>query len=407
MFKKRSMFKMIFGRQPPRNNGYTVVQMLNSFQAQFTPSGKDIYNSDTIRSAIDAIARNGAKFRPVHVREANGKITQVNSKLEQLLQVRPNKFMDAYTFLYKVITELYVNNNSFIYIDFNSKGEVEALYPIQSSNSELLEYENEVFCRFTFLNGQRVTLPYDEIIHLRRFFYKDEFWGETNNKTLQNNVEALNTAKQGVRVGIKLSNLLRGLLKFNTMLKDEDIEAQKDKFVNNYLDLNNSGGIAALDAKAEYKELKSESIMPNKTQMDFLKNEIYNYYGVSEKIVQSNYTEEEWNAFYESTLEPLALQLSLQLTDKLFTKKERGFGNRIILESNRLQYASMKTKIQTIKELLPLGVLSQNDALRILNLPPIEGGEKRIISLNYIDVDIARKYQVGEDKKEGEENGEE
>src|SRR5699024_9031192 len=110
-------------------------------------------------------------------------------------------------------------------------------------------------------------------------------------------------------------------------------------------------------------------------------------------IVNSTYTEDEWSAFYESVLEPLAVQLSLELTDKVFTEREQSFGNRIILESNRLQFASNESKTKMLKELLPLSLLTQNQALEILNLTPVEDGNKRIQSLNYIDESIANEYQ--------------
>ena len=72
----------------------------------------------------------------------------------------------------------------------------------------------------------------------------------------------------------------------------------------------------------------------------------------------------------------------------------------IIFESSRLQFASNATKVNLIKETMPYGLLTINQALEILNLPAVEGGEKRLQTLNVIDADEASRYQVGAGKGE-------
>jgi HK97 family phage portal protein len=177
------------------------------------------------------------------------------------------------------------------------------------------------------------------------------------------------------------------------MLKDTDIKAQKEKFVADYLDISNNGGIAALDAKADYIPLDNDPKIINAPQMDLIEQKIYKYYGVSKEIIMSNYNEDQWNAFYESTIEPLAVQLSLEFTNKVFTEREKDFGNEIIFESNRLQYASNTTKTTLIQQLMPLGVLTVNEAREILNMAPVEGGDVRLQSLNFVNAMKADAYQ--------------
>lgn len=393
MAEKRSLFDRIFGRRPAPT-AVQSLKMMNGYVPTFSTIA-DSYDSDVVRSAIDAIARNAAKLKPKHIRRVNGQITHMNSNIEYLLSVRPNQYMDAYTFWYKVITQKYAQNNSYIFIEWDENGQAKSLYPINASQVEFLETQSEIFVKFAFLGGQQVTLPYADVVHLRRFFYKNDLYGEPNHRALMPTLELINTTNEGIVNAIKSSANLRGLLKFQAMLKPEDMRAQRDSFINDYLDISNNGGIAATDAKAEYVPLNSDPKLVDAKQMELIEDKVYKYFNVNPSIVKSDYTEEQWNAFYESVIEPIAIEMSLELTAKLFTQREQGFGHEIVFEANRLQYASNQTKINLANILLDRGVLSANEVREIFNLAPFEGGDKRIVSLNFVDASIANQYQLG------------
>ena len=171
-----------------------------------------------------------------------------------------------------------------------------------------------------------------------------------------------------------------------------------DKFVNNYLNIDNDGGVASVDPRYDFEQLKSENYVPNKPQMDSAKERIYSYFGTNENIIQSKFKEEEWNAFYENTIEPIAIQLSLEFSKKIFSDREVGHGNSITFESSRLQYASNSTKVQVAKLLTDIGAASLDQILEIFNMPPIGGeeGSRRVQTLNMINANKADKYQTGE-----------
>jgi len=372
--------------------------MLNGFTPYFNNFSGYAYDSDVVRSAIDAIARNAAKLNAKHVRNANGNVNLPNSNIERLLTIAPNPHMDAYQFLYKVVTQLMVKNNAFVMIDWDKNGTVKGFYPLNASSVEFLENDKQIFVRFLFLGGQRVVLPYTDIIHLRRFFYKNDMYGETSDNALNPTLELINTTNQGIINAVKSSASLRGLLKFQSMLKPDDMKKQRDSFITDYLDVSNNGGIAATDAKADYVPLTNDPKVIDQKTMEFIDDKVFRYYGVSANIIKSTYSEEEWNAFYESVIEPIAIQLSLQFTSKLFSDREQGFGNQIIFESDRLQYASNKTKISLVETLMDRGLISINEGRSIFNMAPVEGGEKRLVSLNYVDSNIQNDYQMGGEK---------
>ena len=173
-----------------------------------------------------------------------------------------------------------------------------------------------------------------------------------------------------------------------TKLKEE-----KDAFVKDYLELGNDGGVVATDQKMDYQPIESKPVILNADQAAEIKSKIYNYLGITESIVNSSYSEDQYSAFYESTLEPIATALSQEFTAKLFNEREQAYGNSVIFESGRLQFTNNKTKVELIAQLMPMGLLTINQALEILNLPSVTDGDKRLQALNMIDAAQATQYQ--------------
>lgn len=379
MAERRNLLQKIFGTIRDRMT-LSRLQILSGYSPIFTPWSGKPYEADVVRAAVDTVARNAAKLKAKHIRRVDGQIIPVGGQIERLLQIRPNPLMSAYDFLYKLVTTLLIDNNAFAYPVWDGASLV-AIWPINCTAAEFLEDDSGmVFVKFHFGGAQSVILPYDEVIHLRRHFYKNDLTGETNTP-INPILEAIHTANEGIAQAVKTSAHLRGILKYTGMLKESDIKANRDRFVAEYLSVQNNGGVAALDAKADYIELKNQPLMVNAPQMKELRDAIFRYYGVNENIVMGKYTEDEWNAFYESTIEPLAVQMSLEFTSKLFTERERGFGNEIIFEANRLQYASVNTKLD-LREMVDRGALTPNEWREAFNLAPVPGGDKPIRRLD-------------------------
>ncbi|AXF57415.1 phage portal protein [Salicibibacter kimchii] len=373
------------------------AELMGTGSATFTPFSGNAYESDIYRSAIDAIARNAAKLKGKHLvySKKTNERSQGDHNVNQILQVRPNPYMTAYDLIYKLVTHYFLHNNAFAFLQKDDKGNLQAIYPLSPQNMEFLtDPSGRMYCRFLFADGEQVTLHYSEVFIARRFFNSNDLLGDTNTAILPT-LDLAHTQNEGLEQSIKSNATIRGILKYNQVLSPEKLKEEKKAFVDDYLNVKNNGGIAALDSKMDYVPLKMEPTAIDDKQLESVKKKIYEYLGISESIVNSTYTEDEWAAFYESVIEPLSLQFSLELTDKLFTEREQVFGNKIIFESNRLQFASNESKTKILKELVPMGLLTKNQALEILNLPPVEDGHKTLQSLNYIDEDIANQYQGG------------
>lgn len=367
---------------------------MNGGPAIFTQFSGNAYESDIYRSAVDSIARNVAKLKPVHVVTIERNRKDGDNSLNRILQVRPNPYMTSYDMIYKIVTHYYLYNNAFAYLQKDENGKLTGIYPLSPVNMEYLtDLTGELYCRFFFAGDKQVTLPFRDVFTIRRFYNSNDLLGDTNTAIL-NTLDLAHTQNEGIANSIKSSATIKGLLKYNQILSPENLRKEKEEFIKDYLSISNNGGVVALDSKMDYVPLEIKGVVIDNGQISAIKQKIYDYLGISENIVNSTYNENEWSAFYESVVETLGLQIALELTEKIFTKREQAFGNSIIMEANRLQFASNETKVKMLKELVPLGLFTINQALEILNLPSVEDGERRVQTLNVANIKIVDEYQM-------------
>lgn len=347
----------------------------------FSWNGK-LYESDIVRSAIRPKARAIGKAIAKHIRD-NEQGLKVNPEpYIRFLLEEPNPLMSGQQLQEKLITQLELNNNAFAYIRRDPNGIPIEVYPITAVGAQAVIKNSRLYIRFNLLNGNNVTFKYSDIIHLRKDYNENDIFGTSNAETLAPLMEIVNTTDQGIVKAIKNSNVVKWLLMFKQTLRPEDLKKQAKQFVEDYLDVeSDSVGVAAVDAKADAQQVEPKSYVPNEKQMDKTIQRIYAFFNTNEKIVQASYTEDEWISYYESTVEPDIVQLSNEFTRKLFTRRERGHGNKIIFESSNLTYASMKTKLE-LKDMVDRGALTPNEWRKIMNLAPVEGGDVPIRRLD-------------------------
>ena len=398
MKEKRSFFETVFGKRETKKelNSYKV---LNGYEAFFSMWGKNLYDSKVARTAIDRIATHSAKLTPKHIQ--NDVNHPIKGDINFLLQNKPNPIMTTYDFIYKIVSQLYTYNNAFVFIKKDSSGFIKGFYPILSYEDKLLQDRNgKVYLKFKFLNNKDYTLPYTDLIHLRRFYNDDDFWGSSN-KVMETDLETAHTSSEGIKNAIKMSNSLKGILTFtNAMLKAEDIKKNRDMFVKDFLGVGNGSGIGALDTKATFEPINMKPITLDDEQLKRVNSNIYDYFGISEAIIRNDYTPEKWNAFFEGVIEPLSIQLEEAFTNAIFNEVSIKEGHKIIFTTHRLQYASLTQKINMIRVVASYGMITKDEARELLDLAPIGGeeGDKIIQSLNNIDASIANQYQGGENE---------
>lgn len=397
----RNLIDTIFNVKPTQidSNKYTNAQLINSYTNFITNYNAEIYNDLAVRSCVDTIARHVAKLKPVHIiQDENGRNAQ-KSSINSLLANRPNIYMSTSDFLYKVASQLLYYGNAFVYIQKDNKQNINGFYPIDFTSCELKEYDNNLYLKFNFNNAKNIVIPYTDIIHIRRNYSTHDLLGQDAYKPLLETLTNLSKSRQSISNKVENGGKISGILKLSGMVSQSEWKTKAELFADWFKSsTSKSGGVATIDSTADFIPVSTKAESAEEAQLKYLQSEVYSYFGINEAIVNGSYNETEWQAFYESIIEGIKIQLSQEFTAKVFTEKEKEYGNIIDFNSNRLTYASTTNKVNMVKELGALGLLTTNEARELFDLPPVEDGDKRLVSLNYINADKADEYQLHKEK---------
>lgn len=398
----RNSIKSIFGKV--KNFVTSRWQEIGTYTARFTSFGRDIYANDVVRACIRCLAEHSSKANVKVVRRTDKGRVEGDLRLQRMIQFRPNLYMNGKDFIYKIRTLLEINNIVFIYIMRDDTGKCIGLYPMPAATYEAVDYMGQLYIKFMFANGNTMTHAWADLAVLRKDYNTSDIFGDANDAILTS-LDLLNTTNQGMANAIKSTANLRGILKSTkAMLSPEDAKKQKERFVEDYLSMTNGSGIASLDSTQEFKEINIQPHIANYKNVEELRLNIYRYFGVHEEIIMSKCTAEQWEMFYESRLEPFLIALGLELTNKIFSEREKGFGNEVIFEANRLQYASTSAKMNMV-QLIDRGILTINEYREILNLSPVNGGDVRVIRKEYAEATKLNEIQ-GVNDNNASKNGE-
>ena len=391
----RGLFESIFGKHSTSGSNLPAFRLLSSYDSSFTPFNGRAWDIGTVRSAVDAWARNAAKIQPRHIRRAGGRRETVHDSLERILQVRPNPYMTAYAFYYRVAAQFVVYNNAFILPVFDG-GKLTALYPINASRVDLVEDMGGMYARLTFATGNVYTVPYEHLVHLRRHYLDNDIFGD-DNRPLLPALETADAFNQSMSKFAKLVSVIRGVLEAMTVTKQEDLKARRDEFVRDNFSMEaNGSGVIITDSKHKYTPIQQKETPIPTGQLEFVRREIYDYFGMNEAIVQNKATPEEMDAFYRGQLVPFYMQLAQGLTNAIFTEREQSFGNEVLCEMDRIQFETLDKRVEAAQFLTNIGALELDQVLEVFGFPPIGGeeGKRRVQTLNMVNAAIADKYQL-------------
>ncbi|CAM3525383.1 phage portal protein [Paenibacillus lupini] len=371
------------------DDGPLRVKLVSDRGDWYTSWNGSLYKSDVVRSAIRPKVKAAGKLVPLHIRESPDGSIKVNpdAYLRFLLE-EPNPYSTGQMMLEKMATQVQLNNNAFALIYRDDNGYPMQLYPItMATRVEAIRNDNnELSLKFWLPRGSTMTVPYSDVIHLRDDYSDNDVFGSPKADALESLLETLNASDQSIVNAVKTSATIRWIMKFKQVLKKTDRELQVSEFVNSYLTLDNDDGVAYADPRYDLEQVKPNAYVPPTSLQKEAVNRVHSFFGVNENIVQAKYDEDEWTAWYEAEVEPLAMQIAGEMTRKFFSRRERGFGNRITLDSGDLSFASMNTKLQ-LMQMVDRGAMTPNEWRRVMNLPPIEGGDKAIRRLDTAVVD--------------------
>ncbi|MBQ3326168.1 MAG: phage portal protein [Clostridia bacterium] len=400
-------FDRLFRRAPRVQR---IAPSLDGFSPIFTQFGTNIYASDVVQQALKCIVDEMKKLNPTHIRRKGSDPIPVTGNVQDVLN-DPNDLMTTSELIEKTVWLLLLNYNAFLVPTYYTwqdpetgaeRRRYEALYPINPTEVDFIEdAAGRLFVRFRFLNGYDTTIPYSDVIHIKYNYAVNQFMGgneagQPEHGALLQTLELNKTLLEGVAKAMKASYAVNGVVKYNTLLDDGKTEAAVQELERKLRA--NESGFLPLDLKADFIPLPHTSAIVDKDTLEFVDEKILRNWGVPLPILTGDYTKEQYEAFYQKTLEPLIIAISQAFTKKLFTQRERAFGNRIELYPKDLIFMTVSQTLEMINNLSPTGALYENEKrvfLGLRPLPELEG--KRYMSLNWIDAENAGQYQVGKE----------
>ena len=394
IFNRRSREPTVNTSPGKPNEGSRIAMVTTWGEYYYAWNGK-LYQSDIIRSCMRPYVQAVGKLVAKHIRDDQKNGLQVNPRVNIAMLLKyPNTIMTAQQFQEKMASQLLLNNNAFALVVRDANGLPIQLYPIPCVNAEAVyDKQGTLIIKFTYGNGKTNAFYYTDLVHLRRDYGENDVFGTHPGTALAQLMECVGVIDQGIVKAIKNSSIIRWLLKFTSSMRPEDVQKNVKEFVDNYLSYESeSFGAAGVDAKVDAKQIEPKDYVPNAAITARITDRVYSFFNTNEKIVQSKYTEDEWNAYYESEIEPFAVQYGEVLTCRLFTRKEIGFGNRITCEASNLQCASMSTKLNLV-QFLDRGIMNANEIRAVLNLPPIPGGDVYVRRLDTVPTEAQTDYR--------------
>lgn len=373
------LFDLIFKKKDSYINADGYFKTFSAYTPVFTSWNGQLYESELVRAAVDARARHISKLK-VEV------IGSARPKLQTMIRKAPNSFQTWSQFLYRLSTILDMQNNAFIVPVFRDN-ELAGYYSVLPSLCELVAVNDIPYLRYTFASGEKAAVELSACGIMTKFQYRDDLFGESNN-ALSNTMDLLNIQAQGIKEGIKNGAAYRFMGQVTNFTKNEDLAKERQRFTEENLKKDSGGGLLLFpNTYQNLQQIKPQTYTVDAEQEKLIQTNVYNYYGVNEKILQNMAYGDELNAFFEGSIEPFSIQFSEVLTLMSFTGTEIGHGSYIQATANRLQYMSNSDKLNVSSQMADRGIMTRNEIREMWNLPRIEGGDVATIRGEYYLMD--------------------
>lgn len=366
-------------------------QTLTAYAPVFTNWGGAIYESEIVRASIDARARHISKLKVETVGTAN-------PSLQKKLAQGPNQWQTWSQFLYRVSTILDVNNTAFIVPVFDERMIITGVFPVLPTMCSLVEYDGEIWLRYQFSTGQYAAVEFKKCAVLTKHQYRNDFFGDSN-YPLRETMQLIHIQNQGIEEGVKNAATFRFMATLNNFSNASDLKKERERFTEANLSTKSESGGFLLFPNT-YKDIKQVDVRPysiDADQMKQIRENVFNYFGVCEGVLQNSAKNEDLEAFFDGAIEPFAIQLSEAMTKMLFSERERANGSYLIATANRLQYMSTTQKVAMARELGDRGAILIDEIRELFNYSPLPNGAGQVAP-------IRGEYKATDELTEESEN---
>lgn len=397
------------------NDRKILTEVLSDSRAVFSSLGNNIYFSDYVNNAIDRIASEVSKIDVVSVIETDTCIRRCKDDITRLFKYQPNPLQTTKDFLAACEWLRRKYANAFIYPQYDvpvaSNGQeyrrYTAFYPLNPVSAELGHFEDGRWAiKFFWRDGSSNTLPYDSVIHLKwrrgtsMLMGGGNDFGAVDDSNTLRSLKTLDEILQGLPKMIASSLNLNGVLTVKTVVEKTALEKAAKDFESRIY--KSDSGIAAVGLEGDYKPINKNFPVVSDVVLKFLKDVVRERYGISEAILSGQYDGDAHEAFYQSCVESFLVEFEQAFTERLFTQREKDVGHKIKCYYSRVAYLSAKDKAELAVLATNTGLMTINEIRELYGKSPIEGGDRRLQSLNYVNVDIADQYQIEGEKNEAD-----
>lgn len=380
--------KIFSGHSKADGNSASRYRTFTETSPVFTSFDGAIYEQELTRAAIERFASACSKLNP----EITG---SASSAIARAIHTEPNPVMTWSAFLKRLATIYEVDGTAAVVPMFSPDYRIIGFFPMKFQTAEVIDLAGEPWVRFYLATGDTATLRLSEVAFLSKFQYYSDIFGEHN--CIGQTMELIHAQSEAQENAIKNGAKIRFIGALNGQVRPEDIETKRKEFIGRNLTSENNGGILVYDQTwSSIQQIEPQSYTISDAEMKRIEDNVCTYFGTNTDILQNRYDEDAWAAYYEGKVEPFAIQLGDGLTKMCFSDREKysaaqGRKNRIMFSSNRLQYASMASKRNMIRDLVDRGIMSINEAREILQLPPVDGGDIRVIRGEYINTEAVSR----------------
>lgn len=364
-----------------------TLQTLNGYRPVFTSFKGAIYENELVRASIDALARHSSKLDPVI--KGSAKPT-----FRSTMKYKPNPLQTWSQFLYQTRTILENRTTVFIIPVLDRYGNTTGIYPLVPSYCEVLESDGQLWLKYQFASGKTWVIELEKCAIITRFQYEKEFFG-SGNAALKDTMDLVHIQNQAINEGVKQSATIKFIAKENNLIDPEDLELEQNRFAKHIQE--QEGFLLFPSTYDEIKQVESKALVIDAEQRKLINENVYNYFGVNEDILQNKAFGDAWSAFYEGGIEPFAIQMSQALTAMNFTQREQAAGSEFIFGANRLQYMSNADKLNMSIGMLDRGGMNRDEVREMWNLPPLPNGEGQAFIIRGEYYNSADKIEEGKE----------
>lgn len=398
----RTFFQKMFGVKPDKASSPrgSDAKFLNGSSSEYSTWTGELYANHLVRGIVHKIATFCSMVSFEHVTGYGDGFRVVRDNRHRLLTKKPNDYMTPAELFYKHFTGLCIKNNAYIWIKRDTDGNIVSLLPVVSDNVKMLEIDGFLFYQFNFKNGEKIVVYKDDIIHQREYFYENDWFG-SDNTPLRDSVGLVDTMAVSLDASLKNGAQIKGILQHQNTIDPEDLAKHEQLFRESYLKASNSGGVGMIDAKFNFIPVNYTGKITDAEQMKEIRDYVYRYFGINDKIMLSNYTSDEWQAYYESKIAPMIHGLEQKLDVHLFTEKEMSYGNRISSSINNITFMSANQRISMVKLSLEGGLYNKNEVRYWFGDGPIPGGDTYQMSKNFTE-ETSTNTNTGKEEDDGQ-----